>query len=213
MVNAAHSFWPITHLLSIYFPLDTCTTCRSSDKERVKAAIKAGHVAPADVPDSAKPLDWSQMQATLAAQAEMNRTRAAQLASTETHSHTFDVASSSTAGAGPSSQRSAVPAAAGQKRKADVLSAGPPSSSQPSSSQTTARTVSFSASQPAASQATIVIEDSDDEFDVPPIEIVPKDDHYIDFRTVIVGIQYYTGPSDPFLGFSSYSLDTVLQAS
>lgn len=44
-----------------------------------------------------------------------------------------------------------------------------------------------------SSQSAIVIDDSDSEYDVPAIEEVPKDDHYLDFKAVIVGIQYYKG--------------------
>ena len=39
----------------------------------------------------------------------------------------------------------------------------------------------------------MVIEDSDDELDIAPFIEVPRDDHYLDYRAVIVGIQYYTG--------------------
>jgi hypothetical protein len=68
------------------------------------------------------------------------------------------------------------------------------SQSDPSSSQTLA------SSQPtAASQVTIVAEDSDEAFDVATLTEVPKDDHYLDYRAVIVGIQYYKGQSVYYL--------------
>ena len=38
--------------------------CRSNDRSRVMTAIKAGRVAPGDVPASAKPLDWSLLDQT-----------------------------------------------------------------------------------------------------------------------------------------------------
>lgn len=147
---------------------------RAGDKKRVQDAINTGHVAEEDIPSSAKPLDWSQIHAANAVKADIERKRAEDLASTETHTHMMSV------GASDWSQ----PTSSGQKRKADVLYL---SQSRPSSSKV------LTSSQPAASQTTIVIEDSDDEFDVPPFLEVPKDDHYLDYRAVIVGIQYYQG--------------------
>lgn len=79
-----------------------------------------------------------------------------------------------------------------------------PSSSQtythvlPSSQQST----TIGSSQPGpSSQATmsssqvINLADSEDEYDVPDFEEIPKDDHYVDLKTAIVGIQYYKGVS------------------
>jgi hypothetical protein len=149
---------------------------RVEDKKRVQNAINAGHVAAEDIPASAKPLDWSQIQAANAVNADIERKRAEDLAGTETYTHIMS--------AGASDPSQPIASSSGQKRKADVLYL---SQSRPSSSQT------LTSSQPAASQATIVIEDSDDEFDVAPLLEVPKDDHYLDYRAVIVGIQYYQG--------------------
>ena len=139
---------------------------RPDDKRRVQNAMNVGHVALEDVPASAKPLDWSQIHPANAVKADIERKRAEDLAPE------------------PSNSSQPTPSSSGQKRKADVLYL---SKSTPSSSQT------LTSSQPAASQTTVVIEDSDDEFDVAPVTEVPKDDHYLDYRAAIVGVQYYKG--------------------
>lgn len=133
-------------------------------------------MAAEDVPASAKPLDWSELHAANVVKADVERKRAKDLASTETYTHAMH--------AGPSKPSQSTPSSSGQKRKADVLYL---SRSAPRSSQT------LTSSQPAASQTTVVIEDSDDELDIAPFIEVPRDDHYLDYRAVIVGIQYYTG--------------------
>ena len=61
----------------------------------------------------------------------------------------------------------------GQKRKLE------PSSSAPST-------------QVATSQI-IDLEDSDDEFGPTPSEEIPKDEHYVDLNSQVVGVQYYKG--------------------
>lgn len=139
---------------------------RPEDKRRVQNAISVGHVAPEDVPASAKPLDWSQIHAANAIKTDIKHKCAEDLAPE------------------PSNSSQPTPSSSGQKRKADVLYL---SQSTPSSSQT------LTSPQPAASQTTVVIEDSDDEFDIAPITEVPKDDHYLDYRAAIVGVQYYKG--------------------
>ncbi|KAF9518097.1 hypothetical protein BS47DRAFT_1359131 [Hydnum rufescens UP504] len=115
--------------------IDGWSKVRSNDRSRVMTAIKAGRVAPGDIPASAKPLDWSLLDQTPVT----------------------------------SSQSTVV----GQKRKSETSSSAP-------------------STQVAVSQ-TIDLDDSEDEFGVVPAEEVPKDEHYIDLNSQVVGVQYYKG--------------------
>ncbi|KAF8318099.1 hypothetical protein DL93DRAFT_2054681, partial [Clavulina sp. PMI_390] len=111
----------------------------SHDKTKVATAIRVGHIDPADVPRSARPLDWSQMSSSQSSQP------------------------------GPSTS-------SGQAITTGSSQAGLSSSQAGTTSQT------FS-----------LVHESDDEYDVPMPEEVPKDDHYLDLQATVVGIQYYKG--------------------